>query len=117
MISSFSQPPTTTSPLARIAPAAKGSGLMKLPQFTLRDLFWLVLVCALGVTWWLEHRQRVAEAEEHAHDRDLIRSLHEVTQSLMDSLNQQGATPATDYSGVIVEVIENPPEDNPADSP
>jgi len=28
---------------------------MKLPRFTLRDLFWLVLVCALAVGWWREH--------------------------------------------------------------
>jgi hypothetical protein len=27
---------------------------MKLPQCSLRDLFWLVLVCALGIGWWLE---------------------------------------------------------------
>lgn len=90
---------------------------MKLPQLSLRDLFWLVLVCALGVAWWIEHRQRVAEAQEHAHDRDLIRSLHEMTQSLMDSLGQQAETPATDYSGILVEVIEDRPEDKPADSP
>ena len=30
---------------------------MKLPQLTLRDLFWLVLVCALGCAWWVEHRR------------------------------------------------------------
>jgi hypothetical protein len=30
---------------------------MKLPQLTLRDLFWLVLVCALAVGWWNEHSQ------------------------------------------------------------
>jgi hypothetical protein len=92
----------------------------KLPQLSLRDLFWLVLACALGVAWWVEHRQRVAEAEEHAHDRDMIRSLQQMTQSLMDSLNQQGATPAaptTDYSGILVEVVEGLPEDRPADSP
>jgi hypothetical protein len=28
---------------------------MKLPQLILRDLFWLVLVCALAVGWWVEH--------------------------------------------------------------
>lgn len=27
---------------------------MKLPQFNLRDLFWLVLVCALAVGWWAD---------------------------------------------------------------
>jgi hypothetical protein len=29
---------------------------MKLPKLHLRDLFWLVLVCALGVGWWVDHR-------------------------------------------------------------
>jgi hypothetical protein len=32
---------------------------MKLPQFTLRDLFWLVLVCALAVGWGMEHARFV----------------------------------------------------------
>jgi hypothetical protein len=31
---------------------------MKLPQLTLRDLFWLVLVCALAVGWWLDHARK-----------------------------------------------------------
>jgi hypothetical protein len=30
---------------------------MKLPQLSLRDLFWLVLVCALAVGWCLERRR------------------------------------------------------------
>jgi hypothetical protein len=29
---------------------------MKLPQLHLRDLFWLMLVCALGMGWWVDHR-------------------------------------------------------------
>lgn len=28
---------------------------MKLPQLTLRDLFWLVLVAAMGVCWVSDH--------------------------------------------------------------
>jgi hypothetical protein len=31
---------------------------MKLPQLTLRDLFWLVVVSALAIGWWLEYRRR-----------------------------------------------------------
>jgi hypothetical protein len=27
---------------------------MKLPQLTLRDLFWLVALVALGCGWWVE---------------------------------------------------------------
>src|SRR4051812_44131390 len=28
---------------------------MKLPQLHIRDLFWLVLVVALGLGWWVSH--------------------------------------------------------------
>ncbi len=31
---------------------------MKLPKLHLRDLFWLVLVAAMGLCWWLEYRHR-----------------------------------------------------------
>jgi hypothetical protein len=26
-------------------------------QLTIRDLFWLVLVCALAVGWWMDHQR------------------------------------------------------------
>ena len=29
---------------------------MKLPQFTLRDLFWLIALAAMGCAWCLDHR-------------------------------------------------------------
>jgi len=35
---------------------------MKLPQLTLRDLFWLVLVIGLALGWWLDHRAASQEA-------------------------------------------------------
>ena len=35
---------------------------MKLPQLSLRDLFWLLLVCALAVGWCVE-RGRVRQSE------------------------------------------------------
>jgi len=28
---------------------------MKLPQFTLRDLFWLVALAAMAAAWWVDH--------------------------------------------------------------
>jgi hypothetical protein len=34
---------------------------MKLPQFSLRELFLLVLACALGVGWWCDSANRVRE--------------------------------------------------------
>jgi hypothetical protein len=42
---------------------------MKLPQLSLRDLFWLVLVCGLAVSPWIERGRPKREAdmwEKHA---------------------------------------------------
>jgi hypothetical protein len=42
---------------------------MKLPRLTLRDLFWLLLVVAMGCAWWVSLRRahaQVALAEEQA---------------------------------------------------
>ena len=51
---------------------------MKLPRFTLRDLFWLVLVCALAVGWWVNYREsnalRIALAEI-VRDKDTLLEL------------------------------------------
>lgn len=33
---------------------------MKLPQLSLRDLFWLVALMAMGCGWWLDHQGLVA---------------------------------------------------------
>ena len=46
---------------------------MKLPRFSLRDLFWLVLVCALAVGWGVD-RVRISQKE---------RALDEQTEHLM----------------------------------
>lgn len=34
---------------------------MKLPQIHLRDLFWVVLLCAFAVAWWLDRWQLANE--------------------------------------------------------
>lgn len=36
---------------------------MKLPQLSLRDLFWLVLVCALAVGWWVRESEIAKKSE------------------------------------------------------
>jgi hypothetical protein len=36
---------------------------MTLPKFNLRDLFWIVVVVAMGGGWWREHSGRMAERE------------------------------------------------------
>jgi hypothetical protein len=34
---------------------------MKFPQLSLRDLFWLVLVCAMGCAWWVDRSRLEAD--------------------------------------------------------
>jgi hypothetical protein len=36
---------------------------MRLPRFSLRDLFWLVLVCAMGCAWWMESAYWKSQAD------------------------------------------------------
>ena len=36
---------------------------MKLPRFTLRDLFWLVALVAMGCGWWVDHARQVADRD------------------------------------------------------
>ena len=43
---------------------------MRLPRFTLRDLFWLVLVCALAVGWWVERTRHARTLGEIRQFRD-----------------------------------------------
>jgi hypothetical protein len=31
-------------------------------RFTIRDLLWLMVVLALGLGWWLDHRMQIIEA-------------------------------------------------------
>jgi hypothetical protein len=40
---------------------------MSAPRFTLRDLFWLIVVVAIGLAWWLDRiprHERVAKLED-----------------------------------------------------
>lgn len=38
--------------------------MQKLPQLTLRDLFWLVALVAMGCGWWVDSSTRRDEAKE-----------------------------------------------------
>jgi hypothetical protein len=44
---------------------------MKLPQLSLRDLFWLVALVAMGCGWWVEHR-RLSDQIEALRPKQLI---------------------------------------------
>jgi hypothetical protein len=58
---------------------------LKFPQLSLRDLFWLVALVAMGCGWWVEHRRvetldaRVKELEEE--NRNLSYDLDEQEKS------------------------------------
>ena len=64
---------------------------MKLPQLTLRDLFWLVLVCALGLGLWQQRRQ---------HSQDLQNCKYHAT-FLMEYMQNHGFRIEVDASGGI----------------
>lgn len=86
---------------------------MKLPQLSLRDLFWLVLVCALALAWWIERRAHVRDVEMLRLIETLVRDLHERNEQLEQAALQEPAS-ELEYSGIIVEVVDDPPkEDKP----
>ena len=53
---------------------------MKLPRFTLRELFLLVVIAAMGCGWWVE-RQRNAPLESRVSELMLLAQQHPVRQS------------------------------------
>jgi len=66
---------------------------MKLPQLSLRDLFWLVTVVALLCGWWMqqgriaETRREKAEAEEQLKLAERIRADQQL---LIDAYRRDG---------------------------
>src|SRR5262245_6496873 len=48
---------------------------MKLPRFTLRDLFWLVAVAAMGCAWWTERSRFPARLVPRLQVLELTRNL------------------------------------------
>ena len=51
---------------------------MTLPQLHLRDLFWLVLVVAMGCGWWVERQKLLTEAHEGKTFRWRAESLEDI---------------------------------------
>ncbi len=53
---------------------------MKLPQFSLRDLFWLTTVVALAVGWCVDHRRQKPELDRaHASQKKAEESVEILT--------------------------------------
>jgi len=66
---------------------------MKIPQFTLRDLFWLVLVVALACAWWMQEG-RIAEARREKSDAEekekLLERIRADQQTVIDAYARDG---------------------------
>ena len=45
---------------------------MKLPQLTLRELFWLVLVAALACGWWVQYRDTQRQLQTEISEREAV---------------------------------------------
>jgi hypothetical protein len=56
---------------------------MALLRVTLRDLFWLTLVAALTLGWWLDHR---SASRRHAREKDAL--LQEMADMLHEGTNE-----------------------------
>jgi hypothetical protein len=63
---------------------------MKFPRFTLRDLFWLVLIAAMGCAWFAEHRRSVAQKARWMEDQQRLSTL-EARLALLLSAEQEDA--------------------------
>ena len=55
-------------------------------QLSLRDLFWLVLVCALGIGWWNENARASKEREALRQEREAIEALRVENRNLLTAL-------------------------------
>jgi hypothetical protein len=58
--------------------------MKKLPQLTLRDLFWLVALVAMGCGWWVDK-----EVQAQRHEREV----EEVVKEIVESFNRPGNRP------------------------
>jgi hypothetical protein len=63
---------------------------MKLPQLSLRELFWLVLVCALACAWWLSHRALVQSRRDAARFEKNASEYERIAEKLRDAIDGMG---------------------------
>ena len=54
----------------------------RLPQLRLRDLFWLVLVCAMAIGWWQE---RVKNEQLQRVKSEQLQRMHSIGDNLRDA--------------------------------
>jgi len=57
---------------------------MKLPQLSLRDLFWLVALVAMGCGWWVRDRHLTHENESLSADRQSVQKELELAKKRLD---------------------------------
>lgn len=84
---------------------------MKLPQLSLRDLFWLVALVAMGCGWWVKHRQLMACSAERQKSEKLV---EQISSSLCGN---GGSLRWSDYNGKGWVVAMSFPEPEKHDEP
>ncbi len=94
---------------------------MKLPQLALRELFWLVLVCALACGWWLDHLQQLAVIQETTRGANELRDERDhwkkrAIRSEAIVAFQGLAWPEGAFNGPSAEVEPLPPANEGSDS-
>jgi len=74
---------------------------MKLPHLTLRDLFWLVLVVAIGCAWWLNRRQLLSLIEREAQRAADAELKHEEAEAVARAVEAQAMEHQNEYSKYV----------------
>lgn len=72
---------------------------MKTPKLFLRDLFWLVLVAALAVGWWMDHVRQKAES------RRVQEQNSRVLRFFNDELSKQEYTTDWSYRDTLLLIV------------
>jgi hypothetical protein len=78
---------------------------MALPKLNLRDLFWLAVVVAMGLGWWVDRReqQRRMDAQERrvlAEQREFEKRLHPEQRQWLKAARRRSVNVVPEDSGL-----------------
>jgi len=59
-------------------------------RFTIRDVLWLMVVVALGVGWWVDHRQNIAMRREFDGHTKIVDWYKQIFGEVRDAYNKEG---------------------------
>ena len=60
--------------------------MQRLPQLSLRDLFWLVVVVAMGCGWWVDHRRSGDLAKREAQRYQELRRISQTWETRANAI-------------------------------